>query len=207
MTPSSTASWAPANQSCSSFTTGGGLGFDWARRHQGRLLGVTYSETFLRPLVLADLPESFHPTLRAVRSEEGRRLVLDENMFIEKMLPGVTQRTLTQVEMAEYRRPFLAPGEDRLPTLQWPREVPLSGEPADVAERMGAYSGWLKSSTVPKLFIDAEPGVFVTGSVRDLARSLPNQRIVTVPGLHFVQEDSPEQVGRAIADWLSKISV
>ncbi len=129
----------------------------------------------------------------------GRLEVLGENMFIEKMLPGVTQRTLSADEMAEYRRPFLEAGDDRRPTLQWAREVPLSGEPADVHDRIAAYSAWLKTASLPKLFIDAEPGVFITGRIRRLASSFPNQHHVVVRGLHFVQEDTPDEIGRAIA--------
>jgi haloalkane dehalogenase len=154
------------------------------------------------PAIVEDLPENFRATLKAVRSSAGEALVLDENMFIEKMLPGVTQRAPSADEMAEYRWPFLEAGDDRWPTLQWPREMPLSGEPADVHDRIAAYSAWLLTAPLPKLFLDAEPGVFITGRIRRLARSFPNQHDVTVKGLHFVQEDSPEEVGRAIADWL-----
>jgi haloalkane dehalogenase len=181
---------------------GGALGFDWAYRHQQRIHGIAYMETFIAPLTLEDLPESFRPTLMAVRSPAGETLVLDENMFIEKMLPGVVQRTLSADEMAEYRRPFLAAGDDRWPTLQWAREVPLSGEPADVHDRIAAYSAWLKTASLPKLFVDADPGVFITGRIRKLASSFPSQRRVVVGGLHFVQEDSPKEIGRAIASWL-----
>ena len=129
---------------------GGALGFDWAYRHQQRVRAAAYMETFVAPLTLEDLPESFRPTLKAVRSSAGEALVLDENMFIEKMLPGVTQRALSADEMAEYRRPFLEAGDDRWPTLQWPREVPLSGEPADVHDRIAAYSAWLRTAPLPK---------------------------------------------------------
>jgi haloalkane dehalogenase len=184
---------------------GGALGFDWAYRHQQRVHAIAYMETFVAPLTVEDLPESFRPTLKAVRSSAGEALVLDENMFIEKMLPGVTQRALSPDEMAEYRRPFLEAGEDRLPTLQWPREVPLSGEPADVHDRIAAFSAWLRRAPQPKLFIDAEPGVFMTGRIRSVAHSFPNQQCVVVAGLHFVQEDSPDEVGRAIAGWLERI--
>ena len=185
---------------------GGALGFDWAYRHQLRVRGISYMETFVAPLTLEDLPESFHQTLKAVRSSAGETLVLDENMFIEKMLPAVTRRTLSADEMAEYRRPFLSAGDGRWPTLQWPREVPLSGEPADVHDRIAAYSTWLKTTLLPKLFIDVEPGVFITGRIRILAGSFPNQRRVVVGGLHFVQEDSPNEVGRTINVWLESIS-
>jgi haloalkane dehalogenase len=183
---------------------GGALGFDWAYRHQQRVRAIAYMETFVAPLTLEDLPESFRPTLKAVRSSAGEALVLGENMFIEKMLPGVTQRTLSADEMAEYRRPFLEAGDDRWPTLQWAREVPLSGEPTDVHDRIAAYSAWLKTASLPKLFIDAEPGVFITGRIRRMARNFPNQHHVVVKGLHFVQEDSPDEVGRAIAGWLEQ---
>jgi haloalkane dehalogenase len=148
---------------------GGGL--DWAYRHQQRVRAIAYMETFVAPLTLEDLPESFRPTLKAVRSSAGEALVLGENMFIDKMLPGVTQRKLSADEMAEYRRPFLEAGDDRWPTLQWAREVPLSGEPADVHHRIAAYSAWLKTASVPKLFIDAEPGVFITASLISTASS------------------------------------
>ena len=183
---------------------GGALGFDWAYRHQQSVRAMAYMETFVAPLTLEDLPESFRPTLKAVRSSAGEALVLGENMFIDKMLPGVTQRKLSADEMAEYRRPFLEVGDDRWPTLQWAREVPLSGEPSDVHDRIAAYSAWLKTASLPKLFIDAEPGVFITGRIRRLASSFPKQHRVVVGGLHFVQEDSPDEVGRAIAGWLEE---
>ena len=183
---------------------GGVLGFDWAYRHQQRVRAMAYMETFVAPLILEDLPENLRPMLKAVRSSPGEALVLDDNLFIEKMLPSVTQRTLSADEMAEYRRPFLKAGDDRRPTLQWAREMPLSGEPADVHDRIAAYSAWLKTASLPKLFIDAEPGVFIMGRIRRLASSFPNQDRVVVGGLHFLQEDSPDEVGRAIAGWLER---
>ncbi|MGL4236157.1 haloalkane dehalogenase [Tabrizicola sp.] len=184
---------------------GGALGFDWAYRHQERVRAVAYMETFIAPLTLDDLPESFHATLNAVRSDEGETLVLNENMFVEKMLPSVTRRQLSPDEMAEYRRPFLDPGDARWPTLQWPREVPLSGEPADVHQRIAAYSAWLGTAQLPKLFVDAQPGVFITGRIRDLALTFPHQQRLAIKGLHFVPEDSPGEVGRAIAAWLNSL--
>ena len=183
---------------------GGALGFDWAYRHQERTRAIAYMETFVAPLTLEDLPESFRPTLNAVRSPLGEALVLDENVFIEKMLPSVTQRTLSADEMAEYRRPFLQAGDDRWATLQSAREVPLSGQPTDVHDRIAAYSAWRRTAPPPKLLIDAGPGVFITGRIERLASTFPNQHRVIVPGLHFVREDSPDDVGRAIADWLER---
>ncbi|MBQ4862166.1 haloalkane dehalogenase [Pseudoalteromonas sp. MMG013] len=181
---------------------GGAVGFDWAFHNQASVRGIAYMETFIKPLEWKDLPKDFHPTLKAVRAETGLKLVLEENMFIEKMLPSVTTRALTQAQMDEYRRPYLHSGDDRLPTLQWPREVPIAGQPADVATRIGNYSNWLTTSKVPKLFIDAEPGVFITGDVRKFAKSLPNQTIATAKGLHFMQEDDPDTIGKAISQFL-----
>lgn len=182
---------------------GGAVGFDWAFHNQGSLRGIAYMETFVKPLDWEDLPEDFHPTLKAVRSDEGEKLVLQDNMFIEGMLPGVTDRPLTEEEMGEYRRPYLNAGDDRLPTLQWAREVPIGGSPADVAERIGNYSSWLETSDVPKLFVDAEPGVFITGNTRAFARSLPNQTIAKAKGLHFMQEDDPDTIGAAVSSFVS----
>ncbi|MBG6176690.1 haloalkane dehalogenase [Labrenzia sp. EL_208] len=182
---------------------GGAVGFDWAFHNQASLRGIAYMETFVKPLEWKDLPEDFHPTLKAVRSNKGEQLVLQENMFIEGMLPGVTGRPLTKEEMDEYRRPYLNAGDDRLPTLQWAREVPLAGSPADVAERIGNYSAWLETSQVPKLFIDADPGVFITGDVREFARSLPNQTIAEAKGLHFMQEDDPDTIGEAVSTFVA----
>jgi haloalkane dehalogenase len=184
---------------------GGALGFDWANRHRSAIRGLAYMETFVRPLTWADLPESFHPTLKAVRSCEGNKLVLQQNMFIEQMLPSVTMRSLTAEEMDEYRRPYQVSEDARMPTLTFPREVPLDGEPSDVADAMSAYADWLQENHVPKLFINADPGVFITGTVREFCRTFLNQVEVTVPGLHFIQEDAPEQIGKAIADWYSSL--
>jgi haloalkane dehalogenase len=180
---------------------GGALGFDWANRHRGAVRGLAYMETFVRPLTLRDLPDGFHAPLQALRSPDGERLVLDENFFIEQALPGFTLRPMPAATLAEYQRPFAAPGEDRRPTLAWPREVPLDGAPGDVAALIGFYASWLAQSDVPKLFVDAEPGVFITGAVRDFCAAWPNQTRVTVEGGHFVQEDAPDEVGRVLAAW------
>jgi haloalkane dehalogenase len=180
---------------------GGALGFDWANRHRSAVRGFAYMETFVRPLTLRDLPAGFHAPLQALRSPSGERLVLEENFFVERALPGFTLRPLSASATAEYRRPYAAPGEDRRPTLAWPREVPLDGSPGDVAALIGFYAAWLAETDLPKLFVNAEPGVFITGPVRDFCRSWPNQTEVTVAGGHFVQEDAPGEVGRAIADW------
>jgi haloalkane dehalogenase len=180
---------------------GGALGFDWANRHRSALRGLAYMETFVRPLTLKDLPTSFHAPLQAFRSEQGERLVLEQNIFIEQALPQFALAALPADVMAEYRRPFAEPGEGRRPTLTWPREVPLDGTPGDVVALINLYAGWLAQSNVPKLFVNVEPGVFVTGAVRTFCRTWPNQTEVTVAGAHLPQEDSPDAVGRAIAAW------
>jgi haloalkane dehalogenase len=185
---------------------GGALGFDWAYRHQQRVRAMAYFETFVAPVTLEHMPERFHPMVKVLRSSAGEALVRDENMLIEKFLPSITQRALSADEMAEYRRPFLQAGDDRWLTLVWAREVPWSGEPADVHDRIAAYSAWLRTAPLPKLFIDVEPGVFISsGRIKNLARSFPNQHHVVLEGLHFVQEDRPDEVGRAIAGWLQRI--
>jgi haloalkane dehalogenase len=132
-------------------------------------------------------------------------MVLERNVFVEAVLPGSILRKLTDEEMAEYRRPFLEPGERRRPTLTWPREIPIEGEPADVTEIVGGYAEWLSASPVPKLFVNADPGAILTGGQREFCRTWPNQREVTVRGSHFIQEDSPDEIGSAIADWLASI--
>ena len=140
-----------------------------------------------------------------MRSDAGDAMILENNIFVERILPGSILRTLGEDEMAEYRRPFLNPGEDRRPTLTWPRQIPLGGEPADVAEIAAVYSGWLATSEVPKLFINAEPGAILTGPMRETARGFPNQTEVTVQGTHFIQEDSGAEIGREIKKWIKKI--
>ena len=133
-------------------------------------------------------------------------MVLEKNTFVERILPGSIIRKLADHDMAEYRRPFAAPGEDRRPTLTWPRQIPIEGEPADVVEIVQAYADWLSVSDIPKLFINAEPGAILVGAQREFCRAWPNQTEVTVPGIHFIQEDSPDEIGIAIADWLKSLS-
>jgi haloalkane dehalogenase len=181
---------------------GSALGFDWANRHRDAVAAIAYMEAIVRPVTWADWPEAARRVFQGFRSPAGESLVLERNVFVENVLPGSVLRTLTDEEMAEYRRPFLEPGERRRPTLTWPREIPIEGEPADVAEIVAAYREWLPESSVPKLFVNAEPGAILTGDQREFCRTWANQREVTVRGNHFVQEDSPDEIGRAIADWL-----
>jgi haloalkane dehalogenase len=145
------------------------------------------------------------PALDALRSEAGEAMVLQNNYFIEEILPNAILRKLSVEEMAEYRRPFAEPGEGRRPTLTWPRQIPIEGEPADVVAIANA-ADWLATSNVPKLFLKAEPGgILAHGAVLDLARSFLAQTEVTVAGVHFVQEDSPDEIGRAVAGWMGTL--
>jgi haloalkane dehalogenase len=133
-------------------------------------------------------------------------MVLDKNLFIERVLPGSVIRHLSDKEMDVYRRPFRNAGEDRRPTLTWPRQIPIDGQPQDVCEIVEAYSGWLARTDLPKLFINAEPGAILTGRQREFCRQFKNQEEITVPGIHFIQEDSPDEIGRAIASWRRRIN-
>ena len=184
---------------------GSALGFHWAKRHPERVKGLVYMEAIVRPVTWEDWPEAARQIFQGFRSSSGEEMVLEKNVFVERVLPGSVLRGLTEEEMEVYRRPFLKPGESRRPTLTWPREIPIEGEPADVVEIVSAYGEWLSNSDVPKLFINAEPGAILTGPQREYCRSWPNQREVTVKGIHFIQEDSPAEIGRAIADWYSNI--
>lgn len=184
---------------------GAALGFDWASQHRKRVQAIAHMEAIVAPVTWSDLPEQARPFFQALRSPKGERLVLEENMFIEVRLPGAVMRQLTAEEMDYYRQPFANAGEDRRPTLSWPRSLPIDGEPADVVEVVNEYGSWLAQSDVPKLFINAEPGAIVRGRLRELVRSWPNQTEVTVKGLHTVQEDSPDEVGAAIADFVRRV--
>tara|TARA_B100001123_G_C14689557_1_gene780761 strand:- start:61 stop:555 length:495 start_codon:yes stop_codon:yes gene_type:complete len=160
-------------------------------------------EALVRPLKWEDWPKNAQSIFQAMRSDSGEELVLQKNVFVERILPASVLRELTNEEMAAYREPFLEPGESRRPTLTWPRQIPIDGEPQDVAEIIQSYSEWLAQSAIPKLFINADPGSILVGQQREWCRTWPNQREVTVPGLHFIQEDSPEEIGLAINSFLS----
>src|SRR5262245_27037965 len=186
---------------------GSALGFDWANRHREAVKGIAYMEAIVRPQGWDHWDNmNMRPLLQALRSEAGETMVLQDNFFIEEILPGAILRTLSAEEMAEYRRPFAEPGEGRRPTLTWPREIPIEGEPADVAAIVAAYADWLTTSDVPKLFLKAEPGALLAGGANlDTALAWPAQTQVTVAGVHFLQEDSPDEIGRAIAGWMGAL--
>jgi haloalkane dehalogenase len=181
---------------------GSALGFDWAHRNRGALRGIAYMEAIVQPLTWDDWPKAARALFEAFRSPAGEKLVLEENAFVEQVLPSSVLRTLDEEEMEVYRTPFRSPGEDRRPTLTWPRQIPIEGEPPDVVEIVMRYAEWLATSdALPKLFVNADPGAILRGRQREFCRSWPNQTEVTVPGIHFVQEDSADAIGRAIADW------
>ena len=154
----------------------------------------------------SDWPEDARKIFQGFRSPAGEKLILDKNYFIELVLPNSVIRELTPSEMDNYRRPFLNPGEDRRPTLSWPRQIPIEGEPEDVVEIVERYGAWLSTSSLPKLFINADPGSILTGRARAFCRTWPNQEEVTVKGLHFIQEDSPDEIGEAIVKFVKKIT-
>ncbi len=184
---------------------GSALGFDWAATHAGCVRGIAYMEAIVRPLTWDEWPEAARPVFQGFRSEAGDSMVLEKNLFVERVLPGSILRDLDDEEMAEYRRPFLEPGEGRRPTLSWPRQIPIDGEPADVVAIVERYADWLSRSAVPKLFVNAEPGAILTGPQREFCRGFPNQEEVTVRGIHFIQEDSPREIGAAIAAWRRRL--
>ena len=181
---------------------GSALGLHWAHTHEDAVKGIAFMEGIAAPVPSWDaFPELARGVFQALRSPAGEEMILEKNIFIENILTGSILRTLSDDEMAEYRRPFANAGEDRRPTLTWPRQIPIAGEPAEVVEIVAAYSKWLRETHIPKLFVDAEPGALVTGPARDLVRSWPNLTEVTVKGSHFIQEDSPDEIGSAIRNW------
>jgi haloalkane dehalogenase len=184
---------------------GSALGFDWGRRHPERVRALVYMEAIVQPVTWDDWPEAARKVFQAMRSTAGEDMVLQKNVFVERILPASVIRKLTPEELDHYREPFRHPGESRRPTLTWPREIPVDGEPADVVAIVEAYAAWLAQNPLPKLFINAEPGSILTGRPREFCRRWPNQQEVTVRGSHFIQEDSPVEIGRAIAAFLRRL--
>ena len=179
---------------------GSALGFYWAQQHQTAVRGIAYMEGIVCPLSWDDWPEAARGIFKGFRSDKGEELVLQRNMFIEQVLPSSVIRDLTEEEMSHYRSWAQQP-DDRQPTLNWPRQIPIEGEPAAMVELVDSYGNWMASNHIPKLFINAEPGSILTGRPREFCRSWLNQTEVMVAGSHFIQEDSPLEIGRAIAQW------
>ncbi len=180
---------------------GSALGFDWARQNEDKVRGIAYMEGIVCPVSWADWPDAATQIFQGFRSEAGEFMVLEKNVFVERVLPGSVLRKLSDEEMAVYRRPFENAGEDRRPTLTWPRQIPIEGEPEDVVAIVTEYSDWLQQCNIAKLFINAEPGAILTGRQREFCRRFPNQTEVTVAGIHFIQEDSPHEIAAALLAW------
>ena len=181
---------------------GSALGFHWARRHPERVRALVYMEAIVRPVAWAEWPEAARKIFQALRTPAGEEMILAKNVFVERILPASVLRGLAPEEMERYREPFREPGESRRPTLTWPREIPIDGEPADVSALVNDYAVWLARSPLPKLFVNANPGSILVGAQREFCRGWPNQQEVTVRGSHFLQEDSPVEIGQAIARFL-----
>jgi len=181
---------------------GSALGFDWANRHRDAVRGIAYMEAIVQPLTWENWPKAVRDVFQGFRSPAGESMVLENNIFVEGMLPGAIQRKLSKAEMEVYRRPYREPGESRRPTLTWPREIPIEDEPKDVNEIVERYAAWLREGGPPKLFVNAGPGAILRGAQREFCRGWPDQTEVTVAGTHFIQEDSPDEIGQAIASWL-----
>jgi len=181
---------------------GSALGFHWARNHADSVRGIAYMEALVSPVQWSEWPEAARGIFQGFRSKKGEDLVLSRNLFVEAVLPNSIIRKLTDEEMDHYRAPFSTP-DDRQPTLNWPRQIPIDGEPVEMVELVTEYGRWLERSVaLPKLFINAEPGSILVGRQRDYCRTWPHQKEVMVPGKHFIQEDSPSEIGQAIAEWL-----
>lgn len=183
---------------------GSALGFDWARRHASAVQGIAYMEALVQPRAWQDFPEPRAQIFRALRSPQGESLVRDHNFFVETVLPRSVLRPLSGAEMDAYRQPF-ADEQRRMGTLLWARELPIGGTPADVAEQVAAYAAFMATNTVPKLFVNAEPGALLTGRARVFCRTWPNQQEVTVPGIHYVQEDSAHLIGPALREFVASV--
>ena len=184
---------------------GSALGFDWANRHRGATRGIAYMEAVVRPVTWAEWPEAARRVFQGFRSDAGEGMVLENNVFVERVLPGSILRRLTAAEMAVYRAPYTEPGESRRPTLTWPREIPIDGEPEDVTRIVRDYAEWMSANDLPKLFVNADPGAILTGAQREFCRGWKNQQEVTVRGRHFIQEDSPDEIGQAVAAFVQRL--
>jgi haloalkane dehalogenase len=183
---------------------GSGLGFHWAKNHPDAVKGIAYMEAIVKPMSWEDWPEGARGLFQGFRSEKGEDLILNRNMFVEGVLPSAVLRDLTKEEMEHYRSPF-STSDDRQPTLNWPRHIPIAGEPAHMVELVSEYGEWMAGNDLPKLFINADPGSILVGPQREFCRSWPNQTEVTVAGAHFVQEDSPAEIGQAVAGWVRSL--
>ena len=184
---------------------GSALGFHWAKHHPEAVKGIAYMEAIVCPVTWDDWPESARGIFKGFRSDKGEDLVLQRNMFVEAVLPSSVIRQMGEEEMNQYRKAFTRVA-DRQPTLNWPRQIPIDGEPPHMVDLVASYGEWMATNQeLPKLFINADPGSILTGKARKFCRTWPNQKEVTVAGTHFIQEDSPVEIGIAVAEWLKTI--
>jgi len=184
---------------------GSALGFHWAKHHPEAVKGIAYMEAIVCPVTWDDWPESARGIFKGFRSDKGEDLVLQRNMFVEAVLPSSVIRQMGEEEMNQYRKAFTRVA-DRQPTLNWPRQLPIDGEPPHMVDLVASYGEWMATNQeLPKLFINADPGSILTGKARKFCRTWPNQKEVTVAGTHFIQEDSPVEIGIAVAEWLKTI--
>ena len=183
---------------------GSGIGFLWAMRHSEQMKGIAYMEAIVKPMSWDDWDQDAAGIFKGFRSEKGEDLILNRNMFIEAVLPASVMRTLTEAEMNTYRAPYVN-ADDRQPLLNWPRQIPIEGEPENIVALVNEYGAFMASSEMPKLFINADPGSILTGRQREFCRTWRNQQEITVKGLHFIQEDSPLEIGQAVAKWVDNI--
>ena len=184
---------------------GSAMGFQFARENQDRIKSITYMEAIVMPLTWDQWPDPATKIFGLFRSEAGEELVLEKNFFVERILLADSSTGYTEEEKSEYIRPFINPGEDRRPTLTWPRQIPLDGEPSEVVEEVRLNAEFHKESDIPKLFINADPGSILIGDQREFARSWKNQTEVTVSGNHFIQEDSSEEIGAALRNFVESL--
>ncbi|MBC8341315.1 MAG: haloalkane dehalogenase [Proteobacteria bacterium] len=184
---------------------GSALGFDWANRHRDAVRGICYMEALVRPVTWDEWPEAATGIFKGFRSDAGESMVIEKNVFVENVLPASIIRKLEPEEQDEYRRPFARAGEDRRPTLTWPRQIPIEREPADVTKILDDYGAWMSENDLPKLFVNADPGSILIGPQREYCRAWKNQTEITVPGLHFIQEDSPNEIGAALAKFIKAL--
>ena len=186
---------------------GSAMGFQYARENSDRIKSICFMEAIVMPLITWEQwPENVRNIFQLMRSEAGEEIVLEKNIFVERILLNDSAEGFTDEEKAEYIRPFKNAGEDRRPTLTWPRQIPIEGEPIEVVEEVGKNAEFHKNSDIPKLFINAEPGSILTGDQREFVRTWANTKEITVKGYHFIQEHSPNDIGKAIKDFLSSLS-
>ena len=187
---------------------GSALGFNWAALNPDKIKSIVYMEAITGPIESwDDWPEQARNIFQLFRSDAGEELILEKNFFVERVFAGDVgmHRALEKQELDAYIKPFKKEGESRRPTLTWPRQIPIEGEPTEVVEIVKNYAKFMSETQLPKLFINADPGSILIGKQREVARKWPNQKEVTVNGGHFIQEVSPDEIGESIKDFLIRL--